>query len=969
MIRFGRYRLDPTQGLSRDGREVRLTPKSIAVLWMLADRAPRVVTKDELFASVWADTAVTDSALATCIQEIRQALKDDARSPRFIETLHRRGYRFVAETSWSDPEERAEPVAAPRHEIPLIGREAEVGTVLRAFATARRGTRQVCFISGEPGVGKTALLNECLARITASNQVVATWAECVEQSGSGEPYQPLLDALMRLCRQPGGSRIVAILERYAPMWLAQLPGLVPPSQLAVLQRTVAGASRDRMLRELTNAIETITADDPLILTIEDVHWSDPSTLDWIAVVTPRREPAKLLILATMRSPAQGEQDGPLSVLHDTLRVKRMAHEVELRGLSEADVSRYLVARLPPAPGREPELDRLGRRLHHHTGGNPLFVGTMLDQLVERGVVAPVGDGWGASEDVGIVDLGIPDSIRPLIERQLARLPDDERRLLEAASVVGDRFGVAAIADTANVDANDVESMLTSVTSQRFVRESGTTRDPGGTISTEFTFVHALFRDALYHGLPRGRQVELHRLVGDSQERAWGASAREIAAGLAVHFEQGRDVPRAVRYLQFAAENARRRSAFKEARQHYERALLLLDRLRDGIDRADTELDLRMGLGAAIMATSGFGAPEVEAAYSRARQLSQQISDTTRVFPALWGLWLFYWGRGEVETGEELARELRELAATSTDQGLRLQALHASWATAFSQGKFEQVIADATRGIGLYDVEWHAPMAATYGSHDAGVCARMFAARSLAFVGRVHEAIRMSDDAIGHARFLGHPFSTALALKFRAALDQSREDVVGAAEHAAMGGAIAGDQGFGLMSSWCSTIAGWSAVGQGDHSAGLEAMVQGIATARRSGSDQFQPYLHGMLAHACLTAGRIEQGMAAVNEGLALAERTGERFYEAELHRLRGELIVASGGDAADAQAAFREAIRVARSQGAAMLVLRAAVRLGRLPSSADETAAGRELLRAARNAVPTGEGLPDTDEADALLLQ
>jgi predicted ATPase len=261
------------------------------------------------------------------------------------------------------------------------------------------------------------------------------------------------------------------------------------------------------------------------------------------------------------------------------------------------------------------------------------------------------------------------------------------------------------------------------------------------------------------------------------------------------------------------------------------------------------------------------------------------------------------------------------------------------------------------------------MAATYGSHDACVCARMFAARSLAFVGRVEEAIRMSDEAIDHAHFLGHPFSTALALKFRAALDQSREEVAGAAEHAAKGGAIARDQGFGLMSSWCSTIAGWAAVGQGDHSAGLDAMVQGIATARRSGSDQFQPYLHGMLAHACLTAGRIEQGVTAVNEGLALAERTGERFYEAELHRLHGELIVASGGDAVDAQAAFRKAIEVARSQGAAMLVLRAAIRLGRLPSSADETAAGRELLRAARNAVPPGEGLPDTDEADALLLQ
>ena len=357
-------------------------------------------------------------------------------------------------------------------------------------------------------------------------------------------------------------------------------------------------------------------------------------------------------------------------------------------------------------------------------------------------------------------------------------------------------------------------------------EHGAGEYPDGAVSTEFAFVHTLFREALYRSLPRGRRIDLHRQVGDFQERAWGPRAVEIAAELAVHFEEGRDLSRAVRYLQHAAENARRRSAFKEARLHYGRALDLLGRLPESGERAEQELSLRMGIGATIMATSGFGAPEVEAAYSKARSLSQQISDTARLFPALWGLWLFYWGRGDVQTGDELARQLRTLAEKSDDQGLRLQALHASWATAFSQGRFGDATLDAAKGIALYDVEWHAPMAATYGSHDAGVCARMFAARALAFVGRVDEAMRMSDEAIAHARFLGHPFSTALALSFRAALDQSCGDAAGAGEHATQGSTIAKDQGFGLVLAWCSTIEGWATAHHGDHNAGLKGIAEG-----------------------------------------------------------------------------------------------------------------------------------------------
>jgi DNA-binding winged helix-turn-helix (wHTH) protein/predicted ATPase len=969
MIRFGRYALDPVQGLTRAGREVRLTPKSLDVLWILAERAGRVVTKDELFESAWADSAVTDSALATCIQEIRRALNDDARTPRFIETVHRRGYRFIARTAVPETDDRLTPAGGAGLEVPLVGRGAEVRAVLGAFESARHGQRQICFISGEPGVGKTAVLNECLARVSASGAVLVASAQCVERYGRGEPFQPLLDALMRLCRQPGGGRIVSALDRYAPMWLVQMPGLVESGRLAALQRTVAGASRDRMLRELTNAVETITTVDPLVLAIEDLHWSDPSTLDWIAMVAARPEPANVLIIATLRPPTTGELDAQLSALRDTMRARQTAREIELRGLHEADVSRFIAARLPPAPGHESAMTRLGHRLQQHTGGNPLFMATVLDQLVERQIVVPVGERWAASEEAEVADLGIPDTIRPVIERQLNRLSGDERAIMETASVVGDRFPVALVAQAVGVDALAAESTLTGKTSQRFVREAGIVELPDHTVSTELAFVHSLFREALYGSLPSARRVDLHRRVGELLERGWGPRAVDIAAELAVHFEQARDRSRAMLYLQHAAANARRRSAFKEARLHYERALDLLNRVPESAERTERELDLQMGLGATIMATSGFGARDVQAAYSRARSLSQQVSDTAHLFPALWGLWLFYWGRGDVRTGDDLAGQLQALAEPSDNPGLKLQALHASWATAFSQGRFGAAHRDAAEGIDLYDIELHAPMAASYGSHDPLVCALMFASRALAFIGRVDEAIDRSDRAMAHARLLGHPFSMALALTFRAALAQTCGDAAGAGRYATEGITIARDQGFGLVRAWCLTIGGWASVHAGDRAEGLQVMAEGIAAARSSGSDQFQPYQLGMLADACLHAGQITDGTDAVAEALAIVERTGEHLYEAELHRLNGDLILAAGGDVDDAVGAFRTAVDVARSQGAATLMLRAAIRLGRVPAHQQAPDSARDLIRAARMGIESTAAMPDIVEADALLVQ
>jgi DNA-binding winged helix-turn-helix (wHTH) protein/tetratricopeptide (TPR) repeat protein len=960
MIRFGPYRLDPVQGLKRGQREVRLTPRSLAVLALLAGQPGRVVSKEELFTTVWQDVAVTDAALATCIQEIRRALGDQSRNPRFIETVHRRGYRFVARTLDEAAAGPTEGLRLPAT-TPLVGRDHEVGLLIDAFDRARRGIRQLCLISGEAGVGKSAVLAEALAQLRERGRVAVTWANCVEQYGSGEPYQPLLDALMRLCRGPAGDVTIATLERYAPMWLAQLPGLLGPREAAALQQRLVGAVRDRMLRELTNAVEALATHDTLVLAIEDLHWSDPSTLDWISNVAPRMDPAKLLVIATLRPTSGNEAEGQLAQVRESLRARRLAREISLTGLPAEAVAEYVLRTFPPAPGRPSAFERLAERVHHHTGGNPLFMATVLDQLVERGVVTEGPDGWDTSDAVEEADLGIPDSIRPVIERQIARLSPIERRVLEAASAVGDTFDLAVVADAAELDEDGTETTLLQPASRRFVRPSAAT-PADDRRSPQLEFVHTLFRDALYEGISRSRRAALHLRIADVEERLSGARAGEIAAELALHFELGGDDGRAVHHLQRAGDSARRRSAFREARRHYEHALELLARLPDDATRAARELDLQIGLGAATMATAGFGAPPVEAAYSRARELSQQIGDTPGRFPALFGLWLFYWGRGEVRTANGLARDLRRRAGSDPD--LRLQAAHSSWTTAFSRGAFEETRRHFRTALTLYDRDRHAGMAAMYGSHDAAVCGGMFAGRASAIMGLAEESARLGEEAVTLARSLDHPFSLGLALTFRAASAQALGDLDAAAINADEATTIAREQGFRLMLGWCLAVSGWAAVRRGEADQGGAWIDEAIATTRATGSDQFLSYLMATRTEAYLAAGRPGEALQAARDGFAAVARTAERFCEAELHRLHGEALLATDGDTLAASAAFRQGVDVATRQGASLFAVRSAVRLVHLAGGRD---GNRDLLVAARGALPRISGLAEASEADALL--
>ena len=349
-----------------------LRPKTFALLRYLVEHPGQLLTKATLLEALWPETTVSEVVLAVCIRELRQALGDDARTPRFIETVHRRGYRFIGHLPIVHPS--APHTAAATPPPLLVGRAQELDALHRGLATALTGVRQILFVTGEAGLGKTTLVDAFLTAVAEQGPLWIGRGQCLDHYGAGEAYLPVLEALERLCRGPGGLEIVELLRQQAPTWLVQMPGLVRPAELEGLQRRVLGTTRERMLRELAEALDVLTAARPLVLVLEDLHWSDYATLDVLAVLARRREPARLLLLGTYRPPDALQRGHPLQTVQHELQLHGQCAELPLPLLTEAAVADYLAIRFPDAtpPGRAGAPGASAHRgpsaVHGHGGG-------------------------------------------------------------------------------------------------------------------------------------------------------------------------------------------------------------------------------------------------------------------------------------------------------------------------------------------------------------------------------------------------------------------------------------------------------------------------------------------------------------------------------------------------------------------------------------------------------------------------
>jgi DNA-binding winged helix-turn-helix (wHTH) protein/predicted ATPase len=911
---IGRFRFDARTGeLWRPRMKARLTPRAAAVLSVLAERAQELVTKQELFDEVWGGLAVSDDALTSCIQELRQALGDNARRPQYIETRHRRGYRLMV------PAMRAAETAGPARVLPadpvdpsrLVGRTSEMRDLEQRLDLAVSGERQLVFVTGEPGIGKSALVGS-FADTLDRHRVRVAYGQCLDHHGVGEPYLPLIEALIRLGAAPDGAAIKSVLAAHAPSWLAQMPSLWTRADRSALEAR-GRATRERMLRELTQGIEAITADTTLVLILEDIHWSDVSSLDWLAHVARRPEPARLMVLATFRPTDAATVAVGLGRIMAELALHGRCREIALTPLKLEAIETYLASRLV-ADGMEPPPD-IARLLLERTGGNPLFMVSLVNQLTRQPASA------ATSEAI----LSIPQDVRRFIDRQIDELDAGDRALLTAASVIGRNFATAAVAAALETNVETVEEACARLARQGvFIGKARSTVWPDGTPAELYAFRHDLYRELLYDRLPATRRALAHARVGRRLEAAWAGRLDAVAVELAEHFERGNELVRAIPYHQLAAAKALRRSANQEAIAHLRRALDSVAVIKDEVERTRTEVELRVAVGAAFMAIRGFGAPEVLEAHATAEALCERLGERVDLFPAIWGQWMFRTGRGETDAARRLCARLLALAEKFDDAALKIQAHHANWSTSFVCGELAKATAHARSSLALFDARIHQSMASRYGNHDAGCCARNFSAMALALAGDQDAARAMIDQSLAAARTLNDPFSLALTLYFTAAAAQILGDVSLATANAELSVQMAAEHDLAQPKAWSMGVAGWCIAENGDADRGVAVGKQAVATMQTIQSRHFLAYLLGLLADSHRKAGQEADAFKAVQDGLAVAEGTGERFYSAELHRLRGELLTHSPhGRKREAEASFRTAIAIAQSQGAKTLERRA----------------------------------------------
>jgi predicted ATPase/DNA-binding winged helix-turn-helix (wHTH) protein len=970
-LSFDVYRLDvPNECVWRGKQMLRLTPKAFAVLRYLLAHAGRLVTKEELFQAVWPDIAVSDAALTICISEIRKVLGETAQAPRFIATVHRRGYRFLAPVTEADPAATAPPPPTPPLLLPvtlpprLVGREAELMRLRGWLAQAQAGTRQVVFVSGEAGIGKTTVVDALLASVAPAGPCWVGRGQCLEHHGAGEAYLPVLDALGRLCRGAGKERFQVLLRQYAPTWVLQMPTLLSVAEREAVQRQAMGASRERMLRELAEAVEAITAEQPLVLLLEDLHWSDHATLDLVAWLAQRREPAWLLLLGTYRPVEAMVQGHPLRAVTQALTLRGQGRELRLEGLSEAAVGAYLAARLP-AYEAPPGLIRL---LHQHTDGQPLFLVQVVEAWVQQGWVQEVDGQW--SVPVGIEELAatIPENVRQLIEQEFDGLRAEEQRWLEAASVVGVEFSAAAVAAEVEEGLEPVEEGCEALARRgQFLRGRDVEAWPDGTVAGRYGFRHALYQQVVYNRLPIGRRLRLHRRIGERLEAGYGARAGEQAAVLAMHFASGRDVPRAVRYLQQAAENAAQRHAHHEVVALATKGVELLGILPESPARLQQELDLQVALGPALLATKGYADPDVGRAYARARELCQQIGDTQQLFPVLRGLLVYYQARGQLQTAVQLGEQLLCLAQSQPEPALLMLAHHMLGQVFFFRGRPVLAHTHHTQALALYNPQAHRVLALRYGV-DLGAGSHDYLARELWLLGYPDQALQHSQAALTLAQEVSHPYSLAFALTFSALLHQFCREASAAYEQAAAATTLATEQGFALWATYGTVLHGWARAMQGQSEAGIAEIRQGLAAALATGAKVMQPYFLGLLAEAYGEGGHPEAGLPLLAEAMAVMDTTEVRFYGAEISRLKGTLLLKQAiPEVSQAEACFQQALTIARRQQAKSWELRAAMSLSRLWQQQGKRAEAYELLAPLYGWFTEGFDTMDLQEAQALL--
>lgn len=637
MKSFQEYRLDTVNHcLWKGGERLALAPKTFDVLRYLVEHSDRLVTQEEILETLWPDTYVNPEVVKKYVLEIRKLFGDDPTRPSFVATFPRRGYQFIASVSEGEGHVSADVPERPRKT--MVGRDTALAALKQALGKAKAGQRQVIFVTGEAGIGKTTLVDAFQQETVGVSCGRIARGNCVEGFGGKEAYYPVLDAFAHLLNGADESAILQALAKRAPTWLVQFPHVVSEAQREALEKQILGASRERMVREMCEALEAITEHEPLVLCLEDLHWVDPSTLDLLSAIARRRTPAKLLLVLTYRPADVIVSRSPLKMLKQDLVLHDLAREICLERLEEDDIARYIELEF----GRAVLPEGFAGAIYRQSGGNTLFMVAILQDLMKKRLLTNQAGVWQFQGPLSTIATNVPETLDQLIEVQFQQLTATEQRVLRAASVAGEHFSIWSIQTATELELAEIESACEGLVEKRqFLNFGGIHELANGELSTFYEFQHSFYREVLYHRISEVGRSKLHLLIANRLRDFCSACDRELATELAQHFEGGHDYEQAIRHLVLGAETAMRRFSYRDSIEILEHAHGLVSRLNAPL-RDELEIRILENIGDSYFAlgTLADSAQAYRAAAARAAKAglgSEQVHALVRAMYPLGGI--------------------------------------------------------------------------------------------------------------------------------------------------------------------------------------------------------------------------------------------------------------------------------------------------------------------------------------------
>jgi class 3 adenylate cyclase/predicted ATPase len=844
-------------------------------------------------------------------------------------------------------------VSAERGLTPFVGRERESELLLDGFERAKGGRGQAFSIMAEAGVGKSRLLYE-FRKAVANEDVTFLEGKCLSYS-RGVAYHPVIDILKSNfdIREGDGDseirekvkrslKILAVDEASTLPYILELLS-VKDSDIDDLSLS-PNAKKDRIIETLNRIVLKGSEIRPLIMAIEDLHWIDKSSEERFKSLLDCISGARVFLIFTYRPDFVHTWGG--RSYHSQVNLNRLSNRESL----------VMVAYLLGTEDIDRDLEEL---ILEKTEGVPFFIEEFIKSLKDLRVIERRDNTYRISKDIQTV--AIPSTIQDVIMARVDSLPEGAKGFIQTVAVAGREFSHELMKRVTDLQEQELLSHLS------VLRDSELLYERGVYPQSTYIFKHALIQDVAYHSLLTSVRQRYHRKIAQVLEEDFPEITEAQPELLGHHFTEATLIEQAIPYWQRAGEIAMRRSANLEAVGHLTRAVELLMTLPDTPGRAQHELTLQLALGAPLLATKGYAAPERGKVYTRAWELCQQIGETSQHFPVLFGLWQFYAVGGELQTGREVGKRLLSLAQRQHDPALLLEAHRALGFTLLSLGEFAQAREHVEHGIALYDPQQHRSHAFMYGQ-DPGMTCLLYAAEALWLLGYPDQARARSHEAFTLAQELDHPYSLVWAQARSARIHQCCRELQAVQERAESAIALARKQGIPVYLAWGTILGGWVRAHQGQVKEGLAQIQQGLADYGATGPEGHRSYFIPMLVEVYGKDGQAEEGLTVLDEALTTAHRTGVRYYEAELYRLKGELLLAlSAENHTEVETCLRQAIDVASNQEAKSLELRAAMSLSRLWQLQSKIEEARKLLAEIYGWFTEGFDTADLKEAERLL--